>query len=356
MGTGALFPSPRAFTAALVAAGACALGACAASRPTAPLPSLSGDASEHFPAAPSILAAFDAPDPGGDWRLDDALLYGVLLETPGAPARVWYLAFEVTGPPGTPELFDSDSGSSAASRPVQIRMGRRFQHTLTRKDGRVETHRSWGIPVNVRVYDANGRLTRAAGVEAPEGFLRVGMFDACRSFADTMARAKGAGIAPEDRAEVTETLTAAMTQAVNALLAFLETFQSSATLDEVRRAIVDAVLETPGVLSFLFHLGATASLAPHLELAAAEPSSPAPIAGPAYRFPTDISINGSLALRYELVVAPPHPPFRLAAGIVAIEGSHPSDPRRRFLVRLLGARRGAPPVDSVPAPPDRPAP
>jgi len=285
----------------------------------------SGGAGEPaFARAGAILEGFDPWDPGAGWRLGDRLLFGVALQD-GATAREMYVLLEVAGRPGRAEVFAKVSarkGGRVVVGSSSVTTG--FTATITRGDGSVWTVKSDPISVGVGLHDDAGDLLSSTYTSAPERFLREGFFDACER-----ASASGALSADDE------------TQATNALWALVASIRSTPDVEEVRRAIVDAVVDAPGLLSVVGHLGVNVDVEPHLERS--EPASFAWGAEPVSirRFPVTVSANGSPAMALDVAVARSEGPARLSAGIVAFEGRRPSDPRRRFAVRLLAARRGA---------------
>ena len=61
------------------------------------------------------------------------------------------------------------------------------------------------------------------------------------------------------------------------------------------------------------------------------------------RLPFDILINSQPALRCSITSLPARQPLQLAAGIIAVDVTHPKDPERRLHYRVLAARRGPTP-------------
>jgi hypothetical protein len=62
------------------------------------------------------------------------------------------------------------------------------------------------------------------------------------------------------------------------------------------------------------------------------------------RIPFVVTVGGAIQFRFAVTLAPPEPPYGLAGGIIEIAGVNEARGDRRFLIRLIGAKRG-PPVE-----------
>ncbi|MEE9127864.1 MAG: hypothetical protein V3U11_12055, partial [Planctomycetota bacterium] len=58
-----------------------------------------------------------------------------------------------------------------------------------------------------------------------------------------------------------------------------------------------------------------------------------------YRVTMQLRANGSAALNAVIWVTEPQSPYRICGGIILLEGLRPSEPRVRFRMQLLAARR-----------------
>jgi hypothetical protein len=110
--------------------------------------------------------------------------------------------------------------------------------------------------------------------------------------------------------------------------------------NEALSPILWETVDVPSVFSMLAHFGVTVSVGAEVDRAVF--GAPAVLgSGPTCAVPVTVLANGNPALLCTLFATDPQPPFRLSAGIVAIEAAHPTDATRRFSMRLLAAHRGA---------------
>jgi len=98
----------------------------------------------------------------------------------------------------------------------------------------------------------------------------------------------------------------------------------------------------PTVLSFLLNAGVRISVRGDLNSLAVE-DRPLPGLGggrTAYRFPIDLEMNKEAVMRCVMIVSAPQSPYTLCGGVVGLEGAQIQNPSKRFVMRLLAARRG----------------
>jgi len=129
-------------------------------------------------------------------------------------------------------------------------------------------------------------------------------------------------------------------RAISALRSVLHVVRGSAAL----RALLWQVVDLPSLFSLLWHFGVKVSLAENFagsQRGAATALGAATVA--TWEAPLELRLNGAPALRCRVLVTDPDAPWALCAGIVAIQAASPSHPERTVTMRLLGARRGAPP-------------
>lgn len=126
------------------------------------------------------------------------------------------------------------------------------------------------------------------------------------------------------------------------LLNFLQVVRRSEPL----RALLMAFVQKPSLWSVITHFGVHVSLDTQFQNAVATLNAPGsnPHTAADYAVPFELQVNATPAMRSKLYVTDPRSPLTLCAGIVAIAAHHPSDPDRKLDLRLLGARRGTPPL------------
>ncbi|HKE01968.1 MAG TPA: hypothetical protein VKE69_13215 [Planctomycetota bacterium] len=307
-------------TLALAAGLAAAAFACA-SRVETP-------ASRAFARPEDLLEGFDAAEPGADWRLGDRVLFSVDVDDRGASER-WFILCELE------EALDF-TGLGGESFPVASSL------ELTYDTGEKRSFQSIPRYVRVNVFTRDGVRLGGAKVTVPELSLRNGFHGSTsRIVAIGKEVNEAAATQPgwKPGAAVESEVKNRFFDLITSLFGFLELFRQTPPLEAVRARLADVVVDAPSILNVLVHFGVSIDIRP--DFRAVEPrASDVPSSAGALALPIEFDINEALAFRYRLVVVPPDPPLQVAAGVIAIEGEHPSDPSRRFTIRLLAARRG----------------
>jgi hypothetical protein len=329
-------------TGFIAAAGviAAVAGGCAGPAPRA---ANAGRAAEvEFPAAARILDGFSDFRPGEGWSPGDSVLLGIAMEGPGISRR-WYLKATALEKPRI--RIEEDGGTVALRDGMVI--------TYTRRDGS-KGRLNVGfdlVPVEVELFDEHGRgLARTLSMQ-PEVCMRYGFTDYIRlsregkQFYDDLPPA-----APGEVPEAGETQ-------MRGLAGWLAIMRMPGFM---QRKEIDGVLwqliERPSLLSIALNGGVSLGLSMNPEDATDEPVSPVPAAGPVCRVPLKMDVNGTVAMRCELMVAPPTPPLGPCNGLLGIDAVNPRDPSKRVTIRLLAARHVELPKSEVPEVTEPPAP
>ncbi len=177
----------------------------------------------------------------------------------------------------------------------------------------------------------------ASVANVPSAFLREGIDRACEVGLRSVATAaSGSGSSADPAAPITDEDLRAYCGGFATLFAFLQVVQRDPVLSE----LLWQVIEKPSALSVLLS-GFSVSLGftPHFD-AIEVVREPLPGVAVGYRLPVDLRLNGTPALRMELLVVRPHPPLQICGGIVALKARHPAEAARSLSVWLLSARRG----------------
>lgn len=296
--------------AALLAA-VSSLGACTApvvARPGLDVAPIAALRAADYPGAAAILQGFDPPTPADDWRVGDRALLALEVHDGDRTDRR-LLLLEVENVESTAYY----RATSAHWLPVRQKVQHRV--SLTSADGAVEERTVASTPIRVRLvqFDADGTERRRSSL---------------RLFEELLAN----GLEPLHTSDDQD-------RQVRALLLLL-TLQELGTADPTLAELLFAVVDRPGLLSVLWHLGA------HIRLESPVGGIPCEIPGiPVGRPPTvqalDVSVNGSPALYGDVVATSGQHPFAVAGGILGGVARHARDPGRWVVVRLLAARRGA---------------
>jgi hypothetical protein len=290
-------------------------------------PAEEGVVAESRPSA--VPEGFDAASKEPDWRAGDQVALALEFEDGGIREAFWMLV-EVT----------------AAADPAQPLSRATVRVTLLGEDGteigttprRIDPLR---LPARSHeMYAAYARLVAAAQAgEAPESLQETiedemgegTEFDECRK---AWFREMRRTIAPRFLRKRLEE------PALNSSLGGVS------VLDVALSALVP-----PEVLVDVQRLGE--------EQALTEDFSDIPISRP-IRLPFVFTLGGAIQLRFAITMTEPVPPYVLTGGILEIAGVNEARGDRRFLVRVVSAKRGAPesrPAESRPAPdPDDEAP
>ena len=309
-----------------------------------------------FASAAQILAGFDDPETGTDWRIGDQILFGLAIDR-GEQRTVRFILVELKSgllPPDADVVIIRPDAQPPAADPshktVVVRLAdgdsdeligrlpaRRWSMKMTFTNERTGTQQhitrnAEPVLVAVHLYDDAGRKLRSAGTLAPEAYLRTGFYAACAATAQL-----GSRDAFDDAAAVD-----AFADFMPSLYALGQTIGETPNL----KGIIETVVPRPSLWSLLVHRGIHASVDFPPKLGRFDvDTEDRPLVAlrdglHAYRFPFDIEINGEPGIRCILSVVDPRPPFHLCAGVVGLNGTQVKDPTRRITMRLLAARRG----------------
>jgi hypothetical protein len=158
--------------------------------------------------------------------------------------------------------------------------------------------------------------------------LAVGLDASCR----TMLRLKTVGA---DYKPTPEEMRSAMSF-FPALVAFMQTMQSTAGLREVLWAVV----EKPSLWSIARHAGIDTMInlttgigpAPAEDWAYVAPTE-------TFSMPVEVKLNDQTALAAELFVTAPQPPLLTCAGIIGVRAHSPKHPERHVEIWIVGTSR-----------------
>ena len=352
------------------------------------LPSDADLVAKPFAPAGEILSGFDRLDPGGQWRVGDAILLGLQIDLGGRQtvrfilielksqvlprdAEVIILGPRDVPPPGVqpadPPHTTADSPSPdkivvAASEPAEEGafppgsgpVPKSVYIRLTEQDdpaliGRLPG-RFWTMPLTVRgagggeqsvtrdsgavfiavhVFDEAARKLKTAGTLAPEAYLRRGLFTACELAQHAQQQPSA------DRAALGD----AVADVLPTLYGLGQVIRDTPSLASVVRPIIP----TPSLWALLTHGGA--DFAAEVSMAdIREDMRPLPALGGgkrAFLLPLGIDIKGEAALQCLLSVTDSSPPFHLCGGVIGVDGVQVRDASRRFCVRVLAAHRAS---------------
>ena len=174
-----------------------------------------------------------------------------------------------------------------------------------------------------------GELTRTQSrALMSTDLLAVGLDASCR----TMLRFKTVGA---DYKPTSDELRSAMSFSP-ALVAFMQTMQSTAGLREVLWAVV----EKPSLWSIARHAGIDTMINLTTDISRASAEDWAYVA-PAETFamPVEVKLNDQTALAAELFVTAPQPPLLTCAGIIGVRAHSPKHPERHVEIWIVGTSR-----------------
>jgi len=251
------------------------------------------------------LLGFDPSSETSGFEPGRTLLYRVRL-LDDQLVRQWFVAVAVAGPTGsTPEVmrlsFAIDGASQAASSAL--------------------------VPVQVTLVEGGSTHERSSQASLPQSFMEQGLYAV-----SSMCQ----GLTPE---RIARELSAEQKRqyfvSTASLFALLQLIQGNDDLADV----LWTVIKRPSVLALLSG-EVMLTIAPDFERAEAGAAGlPSPLGSvQAFRVPVHLDLKGARALEAELLVCPPRAPLHMAAGLIALEGSHPDHPERRVLIELIGAR------------------
>jgi hypothetical protein len=265
------------------------------------------------PGAFAGAAGFDVPASGGPWRPGDRALYAVHLHDDDGSAS-WQLLFRVSD-----EEHEIEPTTS-----MQMTLGE-LQIT--------ETSPLQPVLASVRAEGAVSDNTSTA--LAPRLFLQRGFIGLCRGLPEWQAlEDSGREVTADERAAALREFG----RAYGALSSLLRLVESVDCL----RDLLWRVMEKPSALSLVRSLGRvelTLQLADGVVEELGPDALPPALRGrPVFRLPLVIELNGKPALECHLTVTTPDPPLELVAGVVRIDAWRPSEPNRRMVLELEGAR------------------
>ncbi len=277
---------------------------------------------EHFPGAARLLAGFDRQDPAAADGIKERALFGLELDERGKVQR-WLLLVEASEPPVPTRIIRQQLKAPGGSF----------------------TYESRTRPLRVRLFDADARKLGESTVVVPWDFLCVGFVSSCE-LAEHLLVTQLTEVDYRGQRLTRAQAARRMYGGFATLTAFVRIVEKNKLLSSVLWKVVDR----PSILSVLFHGGVTLSINAELTSAAPLPITD-PIQSqndglgpefaqlPGYRVAMQLSANDTPALNAIMWVTEPQSPYRLCGGILVLEGLRPSEPRVRFRMQLLAARR-----------------
>lgn len=273
----------------------------------------------RFPGAPQVLAGFAEPDAEREFRVGDAVLFG--LEVDDGTTRVRrLLKLEVRS------LMPASADLDVETRTIQWKRGKHQVHwrsTRTKVDAAANggepetvvderTLELTPIQLGLRLYDEQGtQLSESTAVLYDEP-LEQGFWPISGAKYEAEA-----GLLP---------------------MTLLLTLQRLGADDTVLHELLFTVVQKPSLFSVIGHFGIDVVI-----------SARQGGAGPTVRLgardvacnvlPIDLDVNGTRAMNVHLVCCEPAPPSAVGAGIVGAIAKHPTD-ARSAVFRLLATHRG----------------
>jgi hypothetical protein len=310
------------------------LGACA-SRLPATAPAAPG-ADPLFPAAPGILSGFDEFRAGQKWEPGDTVLLGIAADGRGLSRR-WYLKAVALEQP----RVTSGAGGERLPMVESAEFTYLDQHGVKQRMMAV-----FGlVPVQVDLFDERGaRVSRTIAMQ-PEDCMRYG-------FTDMIELGRQGKHLYDDLPRVQEgQLQLAGEPQIRLLAGWLALSRMPGFLQRKEMGgVFSKLIERPSLLSLaLGKRSISISMPPHEPTPEQHP--PVAVPGPVYRMPLLVDVSGTLAMRCELIVAPPTPPLGPCNGLLGIDAVNPRDPSKRVTIRLLAARHVEIPNATGPAAP-----
>lgn len=307
------------------------------------------DRAADFAAGAQILSGFDAVGPDAGLQVGDTLLYGIRLDTGGAP-RIWYLCVRID--------------AIRIQRWLEMRHLASFEERVTtarrrQREAAASAARAAGTepaidledlfrdaPVaqlRIEAFDASGTSLGTAESEESLHRLRIGLWSACeagharadllRRLAEPAADGEPIEVGEDEYADVVT---------VAEGVASCRSFFAILRHNPVTQSILREVIALPSLWSIVVHFGVRAGFGIDFAGVVPVPAERAPHAtGLVWSVPMTIELNDQPALLARLLAAPPHGPAAAAAGVYGFVGRHPTDERRRVHVQLLASRRGA---------------
>lgn len=274
----------------------------------------------QFPGAASVLPGFAAIDPSPQFRVGDALLFGLTIDD-GEQRTCRMLHLEVESL--MPAEIRIDSGNRTM---VLKRNTATLSFTGTRKvqaDGQeVEEQMSRELsttPLRLRLglYDADGtKLSESTAVLCDE-LLTAGLLPLSQAKVDFDSSIGSTGL--------------------------LFMLQRLGKDDTTLHSLLFSVVDVPSVFSVMLHLGVSVVITSDFgsegpTLLVGERSLTTRV------LPVSIEVNGDCALRARIVCCESQLPYAVGGGVLGAVARHPSEPARTAVLRLLGTKRG--PIES----------
>jgi len=301
--------------------------------------------------APPDPTAVLAPPDDADPIAGDRVRYEIML-CDGARTKTWQLALTVAEVENVPIAEgrvvpefeqrvvaewpprDGRGAAEAAFAPEPVDL-----EQLLRAAGRdVEV-----AALHVETFAGDGAHlgTGESSVEVER--LRRGLLPACRAghrhrelMRGRVAAGKQAPVLTVDAATAADIETVAI--GVDSCTTFFRMLQCN----PVTRQILTEVLALPSLWSILTHWGVRITF--QIDFFAAERLDPAQFPGQArelWSVPVVLLLNGQPGFLASVVIGPSGSPDGAAAGIHGLVARHPSDERRRVVVRMVAVQRGA---------------
>lgn len=297
-------------------------------------PTIGPEFASRVPAAVTGLhGAIEQPI----WLPDDEMTFALELLDGASVEEQWLVRLRVIGPE------DGTVVDTAAGIRVQA-MHHRLVGTaeIRRSDGKVE-HSNFVLGshrhrVHALVTEIDGAEIYADESVAWDGLHQVGLFQFLGLDAKTTSERSTplAGDGSVENPFCRKTTDPMMLSML--MVRLLQTFQANRALADVLWQVAD----TPALGDALGTL-----LSPTVdwdELRGVMKTSPPPmlrsLVDTAFSLPFRISMGSSTVLLANFIIVPPTGVFALTAGIVGMCGHRPSDPGKRFVLTLVGARRG----------------
>jgi hypothetical protein len=126
--------------------------------------------------------------------------------------------------------------------------------------------------------------------------------------------------------------------AVPALMSYFDIVQHTEGLESLLMKLV----KMPSLWSIVTHRGVNVGMYFGHEAYEAKPADwdlPASVA--VYYLPTDLRINGQVALKVTLVVTAPHPPLLICGGVIGLIAERPGDDATYMTLRVISALHSA---------------
>lgn len=255
-----------------------------------PIPIL-GDT--DMPAEIVSLLEFDECDSASTWHVGDKVVYQLQLFNGNTTTSIVYFTLTVNSTTATGDDYSAYMTITKDSSETTIK------------------YSSPMLPGRVQIFQ-KGKQSSSSDTLLPKRFLEKGIMASC------------------DSNDITDT-----GKGFLALLSFMQMIQK----DPALRPILYKVITPPPIWTIIFR-GPNINIHPNFD----EKSKCQEVFGAfsceGYKFPIDLDINNTPALRVHMTVIKPVSPFHTSGGIVSIEGSDLRKPETHFILKLISATRG----------------